>query len=85
MTIGLLPILSSTATGADLMKRVAALMVGGLASERHITNRLETSIQAHICLSAILERVRRRPVPQASTINYAYIMRVVDDDVGFRT
>jgi len=32
MKIGLLPILSSTATGADLMKRIAAPMVGGLAS-----------------------------------------------------
>jgi Cu(I)/Ag(I) efflux system membrane protein CusA/SilA len=32
MTIGLLPILWSTATGADLMKRIAAPMVGGLAS-----------------------------------------------------
>ena len=32
MAIGLLPILWSTGTGADLMKRVAAPMVGGLAS-----------------------------------------------------
>jgi Cu(I)/Ag(I) efflux system membrane protein CusA/SilA len=32
MTIGLLPILWSTATGSDLMKRIAAPMVGGLAS-----------------------------------------------------
>jgi len=32
MTIGLVPILWSTGTGADLMKRIAAPMVGGLAS-----------------------------------------------------
>ncbi len=32
MAIGLLPILWSTATGADLMKRIAAPMAGGLAS-----------------------------------------------------
>jgi Cu(I)/Ag(I) efflux system membrane protein CusA/SilA len=32
MTIGLLPILWSAGTGADLMKRIAAPMVGGLAS-----------------------------------------------------
>ena len=32
MMIGLLPILWSTGTGADVMKRVAAPMVGGLAS-----------------------------------------------------
>jgi Cu(I)/Ag(I) efflux system membrane protein CusA/SilA len=32
MTIGLLPILWSTGTGSDLMKRIAAPMVGGLAS-----------------------------------------------------
>jgi Cu(I)/Ag(I) efflux system membrane protein CusA/SilA len=32
MTIGLLPILWSTGTGSDLMKRIAAPMVGGLVS-----------------------------------------------------
>jgi Cu(I)/Ag(I) efflux system membrane protein CusA/SilA len=32
MAMGLLPILWSTATGADLMKRIAAPMAGGLAS-----------------------------------------------------
>ena len=32
MAIGLVPILWSTSTGADLMKRIAAPMVGGLAS-----------------------------------------------------
>jgi Cu(I)/Ag(I) efflux system membrane protein CusA/SilA len=32
MTLGLLPILWSTSTGSDLMKRIAAPMVGGLAS-----------------------------------------------------
>jgi Cu(I)/Ag(I) efflux system membrane protein CusA/SilA len=32
MTIGLLPILWSAGIGADLMKRIAAPMVGGLAS-----------------------------------------------------
>jgi len=32
MTAGLLPLLWSTGTGADLMKRIAAPMVGGLAS-----------------------------------------------------
>jgi Cu(I)/Ag(I) efflux system membrane protein CusA/SilA len=32
MAIGLLPILWSTGTGADLMKRIAAPLVGGLAS-----------------------------------------------------
>ncbi len=30
--IGLLPIMWSTGTGADLMKRIAAPMVGGLAT-----------------------------------------------------
>jgi len=32
MTAGLLPLLASEGTGADLMKRIAAPMVGGLAS-----------------------------------------------------
>ena len=32
MTAGLLPLLTSDGTGADLMKRIAAPMVGGLAS-----------------------------------------------------
>ena len=32
MTAGLLPLLWSTGTGADVMKRVVAPMVGGLAS-----------------------------------------------------
>jgi Cu(I)/Ag(I) efflux system membrane protein CusA/SilA len=30
--IGLLPIMWSTGTGADLMKRIAAPMIGGLAT-----------------------------------------------------
>jgi Cu(I)/Ag(I) efflux system membrane protein CusA/SilA len=32
MTAGLMPLLWSSGTGADLMKRIAAPMVGGLAS-----------------------------------------------------
>jgi Cu(I)/Ag(I) efflux system membrane protein CusA/SilA len=32
MTFGLVPVLWSTGTGADVMKRIAAPMVGGLAT-----------------------------------------------------
>jgi copper/silver efflux system protein len=32
MMIGLVPVLSSTGTGADVMKRIAAPMVGGLVT-----------------------------------------------------
>src|SRR5690606_25141184 len=60
--IGLVPVLWSTGTGADVMKRIAAPMVGGLAT----SFLLELTVYPAIFAVWKRRRARNRPPPAAA-------------------
>jgi len=61
MTAGLLPLLWSTGTGADLMQRIAAPMVGGLASS------FALELLVYPALFALWKRRTLRPIPAVAS------------------
>jgi len=64
MLIGLLPLLWATGSGADVMKRIAAPMVGGLISSAFLTLELIPVVYTY-WRYAQLKRAERRGVPLA--------------------
>jgi Cu(I)/Ag(I) efflux system membrane protein CusA/SilA len=60
--IGLLPIMWSTGIGSDLMKRIAAPMIGGLAT---------SFLMELLVYPAVYYLWRKRQLPAASTVNAA--------------
>ena len=67
MLIGLLPLLWATGSGADVMKRIAAPMVGGLISSAFLTLELIPVIYTY-WRYAQLQKSKRRGVPLAQLL-----------------
>ncbi|MBK8998934.1 MAG: efflux RND transporter permease subunit [Myxococcales bacterium] len=70
MMIGLVPLLWATGSGADVMKRIAAPMVGGLATSAFLTLELIPVVYTYWRYSQ-LKRAQRTGKPLAEVCGYA--------------
>ena len=67
MLIGLVPLLWATGSGADVMKRIAAPMVGGLLTSAFLTLEIIPVVYTY-WRNAQLERSKRTGVPLAEIV-----------------
>ena len=64
---GLLPIMWSTGTGSEVMRRIAAPMVGGMVSSTALTLIVIPALYAVVKRRQLLARQRRRPIAATSS------------------